>query len=700
MRHVFLAGVLGFGALAVASCGGGGGSSPSPSGGGGGGGGATPTPAPTPVGQKYTLPSPSPIVQSVYSIDSQPHGLVVKVDGTQLATTPATTSPAYANTPHVITVIPTTTASPFAVTVTQTSNGSHTIFYNSQSDTLGKLAALTPASVTRRHPAAIRRATSIARIHSNLTGRPLYSDHRLAVTYDVGALGGRTVAALESRHGVASAATVAQSGSTITRAVTIAAGQSLDAVRAGLAAEPGVRSVDRVGLRYPLGEVYPDDPFFNASVQWDLYQINCPGGWGFGLGQPSIAVAVIDTGYDPNQPDLAPKVTYSEKVLAGAIDTASGAATDTNGHGTVISGITSALTNNGEGYAGVGYGVSLQEYKIYGDGQTSSDTADESEAIREAVAHGAKVILLASGGSSSAGPDPFEHDAVAFALSSGVAVIAASGDEGTANTIDYPAAYSGVIAVGASALNDSAFPGDAGAATEYVATYSNSGPGLTMVAPGGEPTGTSDTDQIHWIENLYTTQPWPGTPACAAGSGPTCGARFDGTSMAAAHVAGAAGLILSQTTLSPAALSTLLSSTADDIADPNEAAGRLDVARAMASATNSAPLVPYVPAYNQFVAFAYSNIGVMATKPTIMDVTYPQGVPVSSTGTFRIADLPAPSSGTGTTSTYRIAVWYDTNGNGVIDAGDYIGTSGVCAKSGACSASISVAPVAAGYVLP
>ena len=729
MRNVLGTGFFVMSAFALAACGGGGGSSPSGGGplpGPGGptptpgpgatptpGPGATPTPkptatpvptpSPTPAGHAYTLPSPGPIATSTYAVDSNPRGLAITLDGAAAGTTPANVSPGYSATAHTIAIVPQGAATPFAVTVAQTANGSHTIFYNGQIETFGKIGSITTSSERRRSSGM--RFDMPRRTASSVAGKPAFSDRRLAVTYDVAALGAAgSFNAIEHRHAIASAVTATQSGRSVTRVVTVERARSADDVRRGLAAEPGVRSVDRVRLRYPLAAaVYPNDPHFNQSEQWDLYAIGAPGAWGYGLGKPGIAIAVIDTGYDPNQPDVAPQVSFSEKVLSGFIDPSAGAAADTDGHGTALSGIASAATNNAAGWVGVAYGATLHEYKVFADGPSAvADSADVAAAIREAVAHDAKVILLALGGSAAAGPDALERDAVAFALSSGVSVVAASGDERAsgATTIDFPAAYDGVIAVGASALNDNAFPGDANAAKEYVASYSNAGPGLTLVAPGGDPQGASDNDQIHWIENAYTTQAYPGTPACAAGTPPSdCGVRFAGTSMAAAHVAGAAALLLSQNAaLTPAQLSALLASTADDIGDPNQGAGRLDLKRAMATATgNPRPVPLYAPAFAQFVAFAYTNLGQNATIPKIADITFPRGVAVNADGTFRIADLPAAIG------PYRIAVWYDANGNGVVDADDYFGVvASPCAASGPCAGAgaIAVKRVVAPFALP
>ncbi|HEV2644484.1 MAG TPA: S8 family serine peptidase, partial [Candidatus Elarobacter sp.] len=532
-------------ASALAACGGGGGGGGGGStvpGGAGGSGGGTPTPVPTivptvtpaPRGRPYSLPSASPVVQSAYTIDSKPQGLNVTIDGAAAGKTPLTPALGFSAKAHVVTIGATP---PYTVTVAQTANGSHTVFYNQQLDTAGKIASITPASLERR-TASLRALPTARRLAPSAANRALLSENRLVVTYDPGALrAGATFDAIERAGGATAGRTLAQSARTVSRVVSVQTGRSADAVRRALAASNGVIAVDRVHLRYALAStpVYPNDSHFNQSEQWDLYQIAAPAAWGYGLGSASVAIAVIDTGYDPNQPEVASRVTLAERVIGGAIDNSAGAAIDTDGHGTIVSGIAAAATNNAAGWAGVAFGASLQEYKVFPDGVgATSDSNDIAAAIREAVANHANVILIAQGAPADAGPDAFERDAVSFALANNVAVVASSGNERAsgATTVDFPAGYDGVISVGASALDDSAFPGTASGAHEYVAPDSNAGPGLALVAPGGNPNGTSDNDQIHWIENAYTTQPFAGTPACAGGVAPAnCGALFAGTSV-------------------------------------------------------------------------------------------------------------------------------------------------------------------------
>ena len=673
--------------------------------------GSSPTPVPTATPTstvtRYVLPSASPAALSAITVDSAPHALPVTLDGTALGTTPAIATPAYSRSTHTLTIAAAGLA-PYVIRLAQTANGPRSIFYNSLIDTQGKITSITSATFarSRRTMSVGRFARGAVRPISSLASRPQYSDRRFVVHYDPQQIDtARTFGQIESAHGVVRAATLYQSTHDVTRVVTVGEGTKLPSALASLARERGVTGVDRVRLRYPLapprGPVYPNDPFYVQGAQWYLDAIDAPDAWSYGLGKATISIAVIDTGYDAAQTEVAPGVTFSEKIVGGTIDASTGAANDSDGHGTFAAGVASAQTGNGSGYAGVAYGASLQIYKVFTDSATpTADSADVAEAIREAVAHKANLILLPLGGTSDAGPDPLERDAVAFALASNIAVIAPSGNE-AATTLDYPAGYDGVISVGSSAINDSASPGSAfgGGNFEYVPTYANTGPTLGLVAPGGDLTNATDTDVIHGILNAYTTQRLAGLPACPAGTAPaSCNVTLSGTSAAASVVAGASALLLAQNpTLTPAQLSQLLDSTADDIKDARQGHGRLNLHAASASLAGDLTPVPTAspPTFNAFVAFAYRNSG--GLQPQIIDMNSPTGVRVNADGTFRIADIPVSAA------PYKIAVWADTNGNGIIDAGDWFGVVAAnCAPSGPCSGANTIIAkrVAAGFILP
>jgi hypothetical protein len=142
-------------------------------------------------------------------------------------------------------------------------------------------------------------------------------------------------------------------------------------------------------------------------------------------------------------------------------------------------------------------------------------------------------------------------------------------------------------------------------------------------------------------------------------------------------------------------ITQLIQSTADNINDPKQGHGRINTYRAIAAAAGDVQPPTYVPSPSQFVAFAYTNSG--GISPTVVDLDYPHGVPVTSNGLFRIADVP-PSVGS-----FKIGVWYDSNGDGVIDAGDLFGSvqttcssqANVCGRP-----QINVARVGSSFTLP
>jgi subtilisin family serine protease len=449
--------------------------------------------------------------------------------------------------------------------------------------------------------------------------------------------------------------------------------------------------------------VTPNDTHFDDYQQWDMFQVqsvpNVYGtyAWGYTTGAPRIAIAVIDTGADANHQDLSGgKVTYGEKIVRGTITYGIAAAQDTDGHGTNVAGIAAAATNNAFGFAGVGFNSSLQIYKVFPDGANPvADTGDEAQAIYDAVAHGANVINISIAGSQDEGFDPVERDAVSYAIAHDVTIVAAAGNERSSgsSTIDFPAAYPGVISVGATSLNDSAQRNVAQGSMEYVTGYSNFGPELSLVAPGGDPTSITDPDLLHWVYNIYTTTPYDPTRACKNIN--DCKGLFAGTSQATPHVAGAAALMLAvNPSLTPAQIAQILESTADDIHDPFEGHGRLNVYRALAAVESDTTGLPWPTAYN-FRAFAYT-VAPGSKAPTILDLTYTNGYPVSSSGTFRIDDVPP------TATNFKIGVWDDVNGDGIVDAGDYFGSSSTCLSatvSCAGATSITVHPVGSSFVL-
>ncbi len=244
----------------------------------------------------------------------------------------------------------------------------------------------------------------------------------------------------------------------------------------------------------------PNDPEYNK--QWNLHNINVEQAWDETKGD-GVTVAVIDTGVT-KVPDLK-----STKVIKGydfVNDKIS--ANDDNGHGTHVAGTIAQSTNNGYGVAGIAYEAQIMPLKVLSAGGGGT-VADIAEAIKFAADNHADVINMSLGGG---GESHLMKEAINYAYDKGVVIVAAAGNENR-NASSYPARYPRVISVAAT-----------DAAGEK-APYSNYGAGVDISAPGG-----SETAKI--IQN--TIDPSTGESTFVG---------FQGTSMAAPHVAGVAALI-------------------------------------------------------------------------------------------------------------------------------------------------------------
>jgi subtilisin family serine protease len=266
----------------------------------------------------------------------------------------------------------------------------------------------------------------------------------------------------------------------------------------------------------------PNDGFY--GYQWHFDNINMQAAWDIETGDPNVIVAVADTGLNTGGEDTPINLIPGYDFAYGDSDTRDG-----DGHGTHVSGTIAQATNNGTGVAGVAFGVSLMPVKVLDD-SGSGYISSIIDGIDFAVANGADVISMSLGFPPGYVPGDGLQVAVTEAYNSGVVMVAASGNDSTTDEIGYPAAYGEVIAVGATDFNN------------VVSYYSNQGPGLEVVAPGGDTTVDNNGDgYVDGVlqETFGYCSPNP-RKGCDFGY-----YFYQGTSMATPHVSGVVGLLLS-----------------------------------------------------------------------------------------------------------------------------------------------------------
>lgn len=203
----------------------------------------------------------------------------------------------------------------------------------------------------------------------------------------------------------------------------------------------------------------PNDPRYGE--QWHLPSVSAPQAWDVTTGSSTITIGVVDTGVDYTHPDLKDKCVAGYNFVDRSSDPM-----DDNGHGTHVAGIAAAVGNNSVGVAGVDWKARILPVKVL-DSQGSGYDSDVAAGIRYAADHGAKVINLSLGS-----PD-YSYtlaEAVRYAYNLGAVIVAASGNSGS--SVNYPAAFDEVIAVGALDSNDK------------LAYFSCRGPEIDLTAPG------------------------------------------------------------------------------------------------------------------------------------------------------------------------------------------------------------------------
>ena len=281
--------------------------------------------------------------------------------------------------------------------------------------------------------------------------------------------------------------------------------------------------------------------------------------WDITTGNSNVLIAILDSGIPLRASDLGlshPDLNDANKVMLRSDYTGDGQSVrDRNGHGTHVAGIAAAMTNNGEGIAGVAWNSRIMVYQVF-DSTGGGDWPYFRNAVRDAVDYqrnnpGVKVVINFSGAGPFASADA--EDAVSYANQHNVPVVVAAGNyhpTRNPNTLvmwpaRYSTSYSNVIAIAATDQNDNR------------ASYSGRGSALNVSAPGGFG-GTVNADDI-----FSTTPDYPFYWE-SQGVGRTYG-YMAGTSMAAPLVAGTAALMLSvNSSLTPSQIRSTLQLSADD----------------------------------------------------------------------------------------------------------------------------------------
>ncbi len=224
-------------------------------------------------------------------------------------------------------------------------------------------------------------------------------------------------------------------------------------------------------------DVVPNDPYFSSL--WGLHNtgqtvrgeggvpgadIGAPEAWDKTTGSNDVVIAVLDTGVDYREPDLAPNIVNGWDFIANSSDPM-----DRTGHGTHVAGTIAAVGNNGIGVTGVMWKAKIMPLRI--SGPDGFPLAPEIAAIDYANSHGARIINMSFGGPefSQAEKDPIDP--------SPALCVCAAGNNGANNdgAPHYPSSYSSsnIITVAATDQNDA------------LASFSDYGPKSVQVAAPG-----------------------------------------------------------------------------------------------------------------------------------------------------------------------------------------------------------------------
>jgi serine protease len=293
-----------------------------------------------------------------------------------------------------------------------------------------------------------------------------------------------------------------------------------------LQANPLVRYAEQNVTTKTTAALEPNDLFF--GMQWHLqsigFGIGCDNAWQVSTGA-GVPVAVLDTGcaYENSSPYFAsPDLNLGNIVPLTDWVTGDIHPDDDNGHGTFLCTLIAGRMNNVLGGVGVAPNAVLMPSKVMdASGKGKADWM--ASGILEAAYKGASIILMGGGTKEL---NRSIQEAINFAKSYGARVIMGAGNEGVDLDLhpEAHAVYANTVVVGATTR------------AGQLASYSNYGSAVKLVAPGGD-----YADPV-WAQTLSVSD--PGIPRYGFPKGGQSINNKIGTSMAAAHVAGVMALVM------------------------------------------------------------------------------------------------------------------------------------------------------------
>jgi serine protease len=304
----------------------------------------------------------------------------------------------------------------------------------------------------------------------------------------------------------------------------------------------------------------PNDQFY--SSQWHYPLINLPQAWDITTGSSAVVVAVIDTGVLLAHPDLQGQLVNGYDFISDPVNARDGDGRDPNPndagdiccgasssfHGTHVAGTIAATTSNATGVAGIAWNARIIPLRVCGLLGCANNDINDAILYAARLPNGsgtlpvqrAAIINMSLGGPSFS---QAQQDVITQARNQGVIVIAAAGNGAQqGNPISYPAAYTGVVSVGAVGIDKTRAP------------YSTFNAFVDIAAPGGDM--SRDLNGDGYADGVLSTR-----GDDSSGTVSFIYAFLQGTSMAAPHVAGVAALMKAvNPVLTPAQFDALLAS--------------------------------------------------------------------------------------------------------------------------------------------